>query len=79
MDDKTKASIAKYIIGEQKELRIEGALVDSIILKAAVDASHDLYHALKESASDSEIEDLLKKKKVAVKRWENHSGQKWLL
>lgn len=79
MDDNTKASIAKYIIGESAELQIEGSLVDSVILKTVIDTSYDLYHALKESASSDVISDLLQKKRKAVLRWEKHSGQTWVL
>ena len=70
---------AKYIIGENVEVELDGSYAELSCLKELLDVSRDLKNALDENASFDSIVNLMHKKKDITSKFESLTGITWRL
>lgn len=79
MNDETRSIIAKFILGLDENIEITGAPMNVAIIAEAIQSSKELFKALEKNESIRIIQKCLDRKRVAVERWKNLTGEKWLL
>lgn len=79
MNDEVKFKIAKFILGLSESLEITGHPLKTAALAEAIQSSKDLLSDLKENASIDKIQRSIDRKRIAIERWKNLTGEKWLL
>ena len=70
---------AKYIIGENVEVELNGSYAELICLKELLDVSKELKNSLDENVSLDNIINLLEKKKDITSKFESLTGITWSL
>ena len=70
---------AKYIVGENVEVELDGSYAELVCLKELLDVSRDLKRSLDENASLDNIIDLMQKKKDVTSKFESLTGIAWRL
>lgn len=76
MDKTLKRNLAEFVIGKRKSLVIEGSPVLIAVIYEATMASRELLLALEGSDVES-LRAALSRKKDAVRRFRDHTGQNW--
>jgi hypothetical protein len=79
MNENARAAIAKYILGLRESVEIFGNHSNVAILSETIQASKELFLVLNENESDEVIQQAIDRKRLAVERWKNLTGEKWLL
>ena len=70
---------AKYIIGENVEVELNGSYAELVCLKELLDISKDLKRSLDENHSLDNIISLMQKKKEITSKFESLTGITWRL
>lgn len=79
MNDEVKSKIVRFILGLSESLEITGHPLKAASLAEAIQSSKDLLNRLNENESIESIRQAIDRKRVAVERWKNLTGEKWLL
>jgi len=78
MDNTLKRNLAEFVIGKRKSLVIEGSPLTVAVVYEAAMASRELLLALEHSDVES-LRSALARKKDAVRRFRDHTGQDWTI
>ena len=70
---------AKYIIGEDINVELDGSYAELLCLKELLDISKELKNSLDENSSLDNIIDLMHKKKDITSKFESLTGITWRL
>ena len=70
---------AKYIIGENVQVELDGSYAELVCLKELLDISKELKKSLDEDCSFDSIIDLMHKKKDVTSKFESLTGITWRL
>ena len=70
---------AKYIIGENVQVELDGSYAELVCLKELLDISKELKKSLDEDSSFDSIIDLMNKKKDVTSKFESLTGITWRL
>lgn len=79
MNDEVKSKIVRFILGLSESLEITGHPLKAASLSEAVQSSKNLLDRLSKNESIENIQQAIDRKRVAVERWKNLTGEKWLL
>ncbi len=70
---------ARYIMGENVDLELDGSYAELLCLKELLEVSKDLKKALDENKSLDTIIDLMESKKFITSKFESLTGLTWRL
>lgn len=76
MDKTLKRNLAEFVIGKRKSLIIEGSPITVAVVYEAAMASRELLLALESNDVES-LRSALTRKREAVRRFQDHTGQNW--
>jgi len=77
MEPTLKKSILEYVTGKRKTLEITGPPRVIATLWEAAESCRSLLQVLHESTDPEETRLAMERRKVAVKRWKDLTGQDW--
>jgi hypothetical protein len=77
MDNKLKTALAEYIRGNRETLEIHGNRVLLVTLYEAAESSRELLASLREGKDEENVLRLMERRKAAMKRWKNVTGESW--
>lgn len=78
MRKETRKIIAEYISGKRNELSIKGNPLLVAVIYESIEASRNLFDALKSYDSDR-VKKAIHEKKIAIERYEKVTGKEWEL
>ena len=77
MDNNLKIALAEYISGNRKTLEVHGNRVLLVTLYEATESSRELLASLREGKDEDRVIRLMERRKLAMKRWKNVTGESW--